>query len=54
MQILLRSALLELTSERVADKAGKHPRHKLLDSRVLDCVNADFCWRNVLDIQEVR
>ena len=54
IQILLRSVFLGLTCDRVADKAGKYPRHKLLGSRVLDCVHADFCWRNVLDIQEVH
>lgn len=37
----------------LAIKGQEYPRHELLGSRVLDGSEADFCWKNVIDIGEV-
>ena len=45
--------MLELTGDWDADKRPKFPRHELLGSRIFEGSDTEFCWQNVVDIEEV-
>ena len=45
--------MLELTRDGNADKRPKFPRHELLGSLIFEGSEAEFCWQNVIDIEEV-
>lgn len=45
--------MLELTGDGDADKRPKYPRHELLGSRVFEGSEAESCWQNLIDIEEV-